>query len=475
MTTPDPVPAAAPTEPAALRLMRLNWSSTVRRDAAGFPTLPATFVAEQGQLVRILDVRDLEELTGPLGHIPAVTHVPLERLGDVPQVLDRETCVVVVSGRGERAGVAARYLESLGMKRVACMEGGMAAWKALGFSCPRDAGTFRQTLRAIAPGLGRDGRPLASAGKKGRLTLMQIEDHIGDATSVRWVKLAAFLLHGKRSCVDGRDDHGVIGTPGGDAGELLLGLAAAERLTGRAFLEADVARLLERHVDTFGRFYMHSDMHAMNALIIDGLRKDERVVPHIGDVFEATAWRTWLKAPPLPVRAALLDHLTRPQNMGCGHLRFAMTDDATYGVRPDLARMFLRAFHELRWAGAPELEWVVLGGEHTESAVANVLVDGELHTYTRIPLVSPMVAGQQMFVNHPQVTTFLRRELAALLTEAGVCAPSDERALFDGIEAQGGTQGAATLGKLAKGLPVFELHFALDGGARVRAAGEIAA
>jgi hypothetical protein len=51
---------------------------------------------------------------------------------------------------------------------------------------------------------------------------------------VRWVKMAALLLHGKSSCVDGRDDHGVIGTPGGDAGEFLLALTSIERVDRQA-------------------------------------------------------------------------------------------------------------------------------------------------------------------------------------------------------------------------------------------------
>ena len=38
----------------------------------------------------------------------------------------------------------------------------------------------------------------------------QIEAHIGDPHSVRWVKMAALLLHGKSSCVDGRDDNGCV-------------------------------------------------------------------------------------------------------------------------------------------------------------------------------------------------------------------------------------------------------------------------
>ena len=45
--------------------------------------------------------------------------------------------------------------------------------------------------------------------------------------------------------------------------------------------------------------------------------------------------------------------------------------------------------------------------------VVNITVAGTLHSYTQVPLVSPNVGGVQMFVNHPQVTSFLRRELAA--------------------------------------------------------------
>jgi rhodanese-related sulfurtransferase len=438
--------------------------------------LPATFVAEQGRLVRILDVRDEDELQGALGHIPQVTHVPLHRLGTVPDILGPDTFVVVVSGTGERASIAARLLSALGLQHVAAMEGGMTAWKALGYTTRRTPTTYRRELFALAPGVGRDGRPLApteAETPRGPLSLARIEQHLGDSTSVRWVKLAAFLLHGKRSCVDGRDDHGVIGTPGGDAGELLLGLAAAERVRGRAFDEREVVRLLEHHIDTFGRFYMHSDTHAMNRLIVDGFRKDDRVVPHLGSISAAEEWRRWLAKPPAAARAAVLGHLTRPENIGCGHLKFAMTAHDDYGVRAELAVHFLRAFHSLRWAGAPEFEFVVLGGDHVEGAVANVVVPGELHSYTRVPLVSPMVDGQQMFVNHPQVTAFLRREQAANLAEADAVAPADVARLADTIVDLGNQQAGATLGRLARGLPVFELTFAHDVEPTVRQQGAV--
>jgi hypothetical protein len=295
-----------------------------------------------------------------------------------------------------------------------------------------------------------------------RLTAQQIRDHVGDPGSVRWVKLAAFLLHGKRSCVDGRDDKGVIGTPGGDAGELMLALAAAETVRGRPFDDAEVERVFLDHLDTFGRFYMHSDTHAMNKLIVEGLRQDPRITPFIEKVYEPAEWRAFHTNPPEPVQEALLEHLVRPENMGCGHLRFVLTQPE-YGVRPELAHAVLRAFHRARWAGAPEVEWVVLGGEHVEGAVIEVVLCSELHSYTRIPLVSPQVDGLQMFVSHPEVTAHLRRETASFLVETGVVPEEDEERLLAEITARGDRQLGATLGRLANGLPIFRLNFPAGG------------
>jgi rhodanese-related sulfurtransferase len=451
-----------PVEPPVLRLARLSFDGSVRRDAAGTPLVTPEFVAEQGQYVRIVDVREFDELLGALGHIPAVTSVPMREIAHIPEVLPPDTLLVLVSGSGRRAAVAAHYLETLGMRRVAALEGGMEDWKKLGFSTPRDAASIRRELRRLPPGIGRDGRPLHPVEHGSHLSEQQILDHVGEPGAVRWVKLAAFLLHGKRSCVDGRDDKGVIGTPGGDAGELLLALSAAEAVRGAPLTDAEVERILLDHLDTFGRFYLHSDTHAMNRLIVDGLRKDPRIVPHLGSIFEPAEWRAFHASPPDAVRDALLEHLVEPKNMGCGHLRFALTDPA-YGVRDGLSRALLRAFHRARWAGAPEIEWVVLGGDHVEGAVIEVVLRSELHSYTRIPLVSPQVDGLQMFVSHPEVTAHLRRETASFLVEAGVVSIADEGRLLDEIRARGDRQLGETLGRLAAGLPIFRLHFPTAG------------
>jgi rhodanese-related sulfurtransferase len=449
-------------EPPVLRMARLSFEASVRRDAANTPVVTAEFLAEQGQYVRIVDVREPEELLGALGHIPAVTSVPMSDLAKIPEVLAPETLLVLVSGRGRRASIAAHYLEALGMRRIAALDGGMEAWKKLGFSTPRDPTSLRRELRRLPPGVARDGRPLLAADHPPRLSAEEILAHVGEPGAVRWVKLAAFLLHGKRSCVDGRDDKGVIGTPGGDAGEFLLALSAAEVVRNAPLTDEQVEGLLLDHLDTFGRFYLHSDTDAMNTLILDGLRRDERITPFLEGVFHAEEWREFHKNPPEAVREALLEHLVLPQNMGCGHMRLALIDPA-YGVREGLSRALLRAFHRARWSGAPEIEWVVLGGDHVEGAVIEVVLGSELHSYTRIPLVSPQVDGLQMFVSHPEVTAHLRRETASFLVEAGIVPPQAEAKLLAEITARGERQMAATLTKLAAGLPIFRLHFPTAG------------
>lgn len=448
-------PAPSP-EPAATRLARIGFRVTRRRDAAGVPRLPPEFVAEQGRVVRILDVREESELTGLLGHVPAATHVPMKDLSQVPAILAADTLVVLVSNTGHRAGVAANYLESLGMTHVAALEGGVAAWKKLGFGTSREP-TWRRELKALPPGMGRDGRPLEHDAD-GRICAGQLARHAIDAGAVRWVRLSAFVNNGRRSCVDGRDDSGVIGTPGGDMGELVLALAAAEQLRPEPFTRDEIRRALIAHIDAFGRFYMHSDIKAMNRLIIDGYRKDPRITPFIEHVFQPEEWRVFHQKVPEGAREAVLEHLLDPNHMGCGHLKLAMTD-ARYGVREGLIRDLLRVFHETRWAGAPELEWVVLGGDHGEGAVVEVVVNRELHGFTRIPLVSPQVDGVQVFVAHPEVVAHLRGETAAFLVEIGLMPRELEDQLCERIQDLGGRQLGCTLGKLAAGLPVLRLTF----------------
>jgi hypothetical protein len=278
------------------------------------------------------------------------------------------------------------------------------------------------------------------------------------------------MMHGKSACIDGRDDHGVIGTPGGDAGEFVLGLAAVEQLTKVTLDDDRVASLLTHWVDTFGRFYLHTDTGATNRFILS-MRADDPVVAHLGTTYEPHEWRAFMRRPPAAGRELILPHLMQPAHVGCGHLRLSMQHPESYGVRPELVQAFLRAFFRARWAGASELEYVVLGGDHGEGAVVEVVVEGELWPYTRIPLLSPSFEGMQMFVLHPQVSTYLRRQRAAFLAQELSDLGLDEQELAEVICELGVRQLGETASRLAGGLPIIEVRFDRRGDATVRVKG----
>jgi rhodanese-related sulfurtransferase len=448
-------------------MFRVNWVASLLRSPSGVPLLRADFVSRQGRAVRLIDVRTAEELTGPLGYIPGSDWIPSERALEVLDKLERDVPIIIISRGAERAMGIAHELEKRGHRLVAAMMGGIVAWRDLGFMTTRDPSILKREgeLRSIAV-------PPRSEAK---LTRDDVVAHVGDVRSVRWVKLAALLVNGRCSCVDGRDDSGVIGTPGGDGGEFLLALIAAERVTGKPLDQAAIDELLSRRIDAFGRFYMHTDVASANTLI-KSLRSDKRFDAALAKVNETLEWRRFLTDPPAELRAALLEHASQPDHIGCGHIRLMMKRPDDYGVRAGLVQTFLSCFFQQRWQGNPELELTPLAGGHAEGAVLNIRVADGVFPFSTIPLVSPSVAGGQAFINHPDVTAFLRGQLAKWLSlQTDLLAlPNDAApALESEIARLGGVQMGHTLHALAQQLPIYDVVFH-DEKIDVRAGGVVA-
>jgi rhodanese-related sulfurtransferase len=456
------------TESIQVRLARLDFDQHRRRDAAGQPLLAPDTVAEQGGRVVIADIRAADELTGALGFIPGSVHVPVEQLMSL-RALGPGARVVLASSRGVRAAVAARLLELSGMEHVAAVEGGVEAWRDLGLPTTRDTRRLTATLPADPDAaLHSHDDPDRNA-----LSLDEVAAHVADHDRIRWVKLASFLLHGRTACVDGRDSQGVVGTPGGDVGEILLALGAADAL-GQPLAPHHLRALIEGWIEAFGRIYLHSDVHAMNDHVL-ALRADPAVSADALPAVDAppTAWRAFHAAPPEGVRERVLHHLLA--HMGCGHLRLLLTHSEDYGVSASLARAAIREIFHARWSGAPEIEFVILGGHHHEQGVLLVETTYDLHPYTRVPLVPPAFHGVQLFVHHPQVTAYQRAEVAHWLSthpdlprlhgrEAEVRAT---------IHALAERQMATTLRHLAPGLPIFRAVYALDRSVEVTELGRV--
>lgn len=82
--------------------------------------------------LRVVDVRQPEEFTGPLGHIPGAELVPLATLPEASRTWPRDEALLVVCRSGARSASAAAQLVGAGFTRVYNLAGGMTAWRAHG-------------------------------------------------------------------------------------------------------------------------------------------------------------------------------------------------------------------------------------------------------------------------------------------------------------------------------------------------------
>ena len=82
--------------------------------------------------VRVVDVREPAEFSGPLGHIRGATLVPLGELAARAKELPKDKPVVAVCRAGSRSAHATAILQKAGLADVANLPGGMLRWRAEG-------------------------------------------------------------------------------------------------------------------------------------------------------------------------------------------------------------------------------------------------------------------------------------------------------------------------------------------------------
>lgn len=82
----------------------------------------------------LLDVREEQELTGELGHLPGVQHIPIGSLTGRLSALEayKAADLVTICRSGGRAHSAAQILTQAGFEHVYVMAGGMTAWTQAG-------------------------------------------------------------------------------------------------------------------------------------------------------------------------------------------------------------------------------------------------------------------------------------------------------------------------------------------------------
>jgi sulfur dioxygenase len=80
--------------------------------------------------VQVLDVREPDEFTGPLGHIPGAILIPLGELAGRVGELSRDRPIVAVCRAGSRSAQAISILQQNGFTELANLAGGMLRWRA---------------------------------------------------------------------------------------------------------------------------------------------------------------------------------------------------------------------------------------------------------------------------------------------------------------------------------------------------------
>lgn len=89
-----------------------------------------------------IDVREKNEYES--GHVKGSIHLPLSQLGEIYEILDKETKYYVICRTGSRSAMACDFLSEKGYTMVNVL-GGMCAWKG------QEEGVRKTNIRLYSP------------------------------------------------------------------------------------------------------------------------------------------------------------------------------------------------------------------------------------------------------------------------------------------------------------------------------------
>lgn len=215
-------------------------------------------------------------------------------------------------------------------------------------------------------------------------------------TLTQYMQLGELTRNATLACIDGRHTDCVVGAPGGNMGEFILLLSALERATMRILRRPQIQEIFSEFVAHFGRFYMHTDQHALRWIASEFELKALKA----SDIVHVAPER----------RSELLDLLTTPQGVGCGHLKGMLMTPSRYDVRRKLVEDALASYFLTLWEyqDSATLHYEELHGDHDESEVIIFEADDaeSLPEETRIPMVCKHQTVSR-FVVHDAARRFL--------------------------------------------------------------------
>lgn len=101
------------------------WDESARTPHGYREASPEQVLAAED--VRRVDVRQPEEFSGELGHLPGAELVPLAQIAKAAEHWNRDETLVMICRSGNRSGQASAQLVQRGFRQVINMMGGMLA------------------------------------------------------------------------------------------------------------------------------------------------------------------------------------------------------------------------------------------------------------------------------------------------------------------------------------------------------------
>lgn len=112
--------------------MEISFETAVQNPSfEGVSDLHPQEVHRIGKRVRLVDVRQLEEYHGELGHISTAELIPLDTLPEHLPGMEKKDTIIFICRSGGRSARATAFAQSLGFEAVYNMKGGMLLWNEL--------------------------------------------------------------------------------------------------------------------------------------------------------------------------------------------------------------------------------------------------------------------------------------------------------------------------------------------------------
>eukprot|EP00301_Raphidiophrys_heterophryoidea_P004059 c11797_g1_i1.p1 GENE.c11797_g1_i1~~c11797_g1_i1.p1 ORF type:complete len:369 (+),score=90.50 c11797_g1_i1:53-1108(+) len=270
---------------------------------------------------------------------------------------------------------------------------------SLNFACNIDRITVKPNFDSFAVGF------------EDPLTQIELEDHLGEPTNIEWAHVPQMFFEG----IDSRGQDRELATLGGDLGEFLIVLAAAEAQTGKVFTKGQVLQQFKIYLTVMSRdkFYFSTDSDG-----VDNLKK-ACGCPQLN-----------IADPPEGKRAILHNATHEAASHGDEFFKKVLDKPELFNIRAELVHHLLDAFFDVMWLKSDPLhrriKFVLMKGPVASKGFVMIKTPGYCNAQLLAPMISPELCGKQMGIYHGDAAVLLRTEIAGIVMSKS---PEDKNAV----------------------------------------------